>query len=76
MEKYKFFGSNFETLEAYIASNYYIRKVEVARMAKEVDVKKIVSNLSKLGVPVTMTKSRVEMLKTLAPPAQNAHTQS
>ncbi|MFC4410531.1 Lmo0850 family protein [Chungangia koreensis] len=45
-------------------------------MAKEVDVKKIVTNLSKLGVPVTMTKSRVEMLKALAPPAQNAHTQS
>ncbi|MDF2065288.1 MULTISPECIES: Lmo0850 family protein [Bacillaceae] len=40
-------------------------------MAKEVDLKKIVSNLSKLGVTVTMTKSRLDMLKALAPPAQS-----
>ncbi|MCM3357623.1 MULTISPECIES: Lmo0850 family protein [unclassified Psychrobacillus] len=45
-------------------------------MAKEVDLKKIVSNLSKLGVTVTMTKSRLEILKALSPPAQSPHVQS
>lgn len=40
-------------------------------MAKEVDLKRIVSKLSKLGVSVTMTKSRLEMLKALAPPVQS-----
>ena len=44
-------------------------------MAKEVDLKKIVSNLSKLGVTVSMTKSRLEMLKSLAPPAQTPQSQ-
>jgi hypothetical protein len=43
-------------------------------MAKE-DLKRIVSNLSKLGVTVTMTKSRLELLKALAPPAQTPHSQ-
>ncbi|WP_166462342.1 Lmo0850 family protein [Psychrobacillus vulpis] len=45
-------------------------------MAKEVDLKKIVSNLSKLGVTVTMTKSRLDMLKALAPPAHSPHAQN
>ena len=40
-------------------------------MAKEVDLKKIVSNLSKLGVTVTMTKSRLDILKALVPPTQS-----
>ncbi len=43
-------------------------------MTKEVDVRKIVSNLSKLGVTVTLTKSRLEMLKALAPPTQTAQS--
>jgi hypothetical protein len=45
-------------------------------MAKEVDLKKIISNLAKLGVSATMTKSRLEMLKALAPPAQDPQPQS
>ncbi|WP_162920189.1 Lmo0850 family protein [Paenisporosarcina cavernae] len=44
-------------------------------MANEVDLKKIVTNLSKVGVKVTMTKSRLEMLKALAPPTQPTPTQ-
>ena len=44
-------------------------------MTKEVDLKKIVSNLSKLGVTVTLTKSRLEMLKALASPAQTPQSQ-
>jgi len=44
-------------------------------MTKEVDLRKIVSNLSKLGVTVTMTKSRLEMLKALAPPSQTPQSQ-
>ncbi|HSO57825.1 MAG: Lmo0850 family protein [Paenisporosarcina sp.] len=44
-------------------------------MTKEVDLRKIVSNLSKLGVTVTLTKSRLEMLKALASPAQNPQSQ-
>ena len=40
-------------------------------MAKEVDLKTIISNLAKLGVSATMTKSRLEMLKALAPPAHD-----
>ena len=52
------------------------RKVEVEKMAKEVDLKKIISNLAKLGVSATMTKSRLEMLKALAPPAQDPQIQS
>ncbi|MBM7707040.1 Lmo0850 family protein [Chryseomicrobium aureum] len=38
-------------------------------LATEMDVKNLVSNLAKLGVKVTKTKSRLEMLKALAPPA-------
>jgi len=44
-------------------------------MAKEVDLKGIVSNLSKLGITVTMTKSRLETLKALAQPAQTPQSQ-
>lgn len=44
-------------------------------MTKEVDLRKIVSNLSKLGVTVSLTKSRLEMLKALAPPAQTPQSQ-
>lgn len=45
-------------------------------MAKEVDLKKIVMNLSKVGVKITMTKSRLELLKALAPPTNNEPTPS
>ena len=45
-------------------------------MAKEVDLRSIISNLAKLGVSATMTKSRLEMLKALAPPAQGPQIQS
>lgn len=45
-------------------------------MAKEVDLKKIVSNLSKLGVNATITKSRLEMLKVLTPPTQTPQVQA
>lgn len=45
-------------------------------MAKEVDLRSIISNLAKLGVSATMTKSRLEMLKALAPPAQDPQIQS
>lgn len=51
------------------------RKVEVERMTKEVDLKRIVSNLSKLGVKATVTKSRLELLKVLTPPTQTPQTQ-
>jgi hypothetical protein len=53
-----------------------IGKLEVDCMTKEVDLRKIVSNLSKLGVTVTMTKSRLEMLKALAPPSQTPQSQA
>ncbi|MCZ2260407.1 Lmo0850 family protein [Sporosarcina sp. G11-34] len=45
-------------------------------MAQEIDLKKIISNLAKLGVAATLTKSRLEMLKSLAPPAQDPQIQS
>lgn len=45
-------------------------------MAKEIDLKKIISNLAKLGVSATMTKSRLEMLKSLVPPVQDPQIQS
>ncbi|GKV54831.1 MULTISPECIES: Lmo0850 family protein [Sporosarcina] len=46
-------------------------------MAKDkVDLKKIISNLAKLGVSATVTKSRLDMLKALAPPIQDPHIQS
>ncbi|WP_019414598.1 Lmo0850 family protein [Paenisporosarcina sp. TG20] len=44
-------------------------------MTKEVDLRKTVSNLSKLGVTVTLTKSRLEMLKALALPGQTPQSQ-
>lgn len=43
-------------------------------MAKDVEVRKIVSNLSKLGIQAKITKSRVELLKALALP-QNPQIQ-
>lgn len=45
-------------------------------MSREVDVKKIISNLSKLGVKATTTKSRLELLKALAPPKRTPQTQN
>ncbi|MDN4606340.1 Lmo0850 family protein [Sporosarcina highlanderae] len=46
-------------------------------MANEkVDLKKIISNLAKLGVSATATKSRLEMLKALAPPVNDPQIQS
>ncbi|HSJ38969.1 MAG TPA: Lmo0850 family protein [Planococcus sp. (in: firmicutes)] len=44
-------------------------------MAKEVEVRNIVSNLSKLGIQAKITKSRTELLKALALP-QPPRTQS
>lgn len=45
-------------------------------MTKEVDLKSIVLKLSKLGVTATMTKSRLELLKALAPPTQTTQSLS
>lgn len=45
-------------------------------MAQEMDLKKIISNLAKLGVSAKMTKSRLEMLKALVPPVQDPQVQS
>ncbi|WP_198038673.1 Lmo0850 family protein [Planococcus lenghuensis] len=39
-------------------------------MAKEKEIRNIASNLAKLGIPVKLTKSRVDILKALVPPAQ------
>lgn len=52
-----------------------IMKVEVDCMAKEVDLKKLVSNLSKIGVTATVTKSRLELLKVLTPLSQTPQVQ-
>lgn len=41
---------------------------EVIWMAKNVDVRNIVSNLSKLGIQAKITKSRVELIKAIALP--------
>jgi len=43
-------------------------------MAKEVDLKTMVKNLSKLGVTASVTKSRLEILKVLTPPIQTPQT--
>ncbi|WP_268871005.1 Lmo0850 family protein [Ureibacillus manganicus] len=43
-------------------------------MAKEVDLKRIVKKLSKLGVTASVTKSRLEILKVLTPPIQTPQT--
>lgn len=65
-----------ETYQSNDTSTLY-RKVEVEKMATEkVDLKKIISNLAKLGVSATATKSRLEMLKALAPPASDPQIQS
>lgn len=48
---------------------------EVIWMAKSVDVRNIVSNLSKLGIQAKITKSRVELIKAIALP-QPIQTQS
>lgn len=45
-------------------------------MKREVDVSKIITNLSKIGVKATATKSRLELLKALAPPKSNPQTQN
>ena len=45
-------------------------------MAKQIDLKQIVTNLSKLGVTATVTKSRLELLKVLTPPMQTPQTQN
>ncbi|WP_179860894.1 Lmo0850 family protein [Bhargavaea cecembensis] len=42
-------------------------------MAKEKDVKTIAERITALGIPVTITKSRFELLKALAPPANVPH---
>lgn len=52
------------------------RKVEVEFMTKKVDLKKLVANLSKLGVTAKMTKSRLELLKVLTPPTQTPQAQN
>lgn len=65
-----------ETFFVYFRHKDYKRKVEVEKMAKEMDLKKIISNLAKLGVSATMTKSRLEMLKALAPPVHDPQIQS
>lgn len=70
------FHINDETFQCEDTSTTY-RKVEVEKMAKEkVDLKKIISNLAKLGVSATATKSRMEMLKALAPPTNDPQIQS
>ena len=38
-------------------------------MAQKKDVKTIAERITALGIPVTLTKSRLELLKALAPPA-------
>lgn len=44
-------------------------------MTKDLDLKKMVSNLSKLGVKATVTKSRLELLKVLSPPTNTPQAQ-
>ena len=74
-ENWHDFHFNHETFQCEDTSTD--RKVEVEKMAKEkVDLKKIISNLAKLGVSATATKSRVEMLKALAPPTKDPQIQS
>lgn len=45
-------------------------------MAKEMDLKMIISNLAKLGVPATLTKSRLDMIKASTPAVQAPSAQS
>jgi len=42
----------------------------VEEVAKEMDFKKIISNLAKLGVSAKLTKSRSDMLQALTPAVQ------
>lgn len=44
------------------------------KLKKQSDLKRIIANLSKLGVSATVTKSRVELLKVLTPPVSTPHT--
>ncbi|GKV67284.1 MULTISPECIES: Lmo0850 family protein [Sporosarcina] len=44
-------------------------------VAKEMDIKKIISNLAKLGVSATLTKSRSDMLQALTPVVQSPPVQ-
>lgn len=57
-------------------SSLFEKKGRGGKMAQEMDLKKIISNLSKLGVSATKTKSRLEMLKVLVPPVQDPQVQS
>lgn len=52
------------------------KQEEVLSMKREVDVTKIISNLSKIGVKATVTKSRLELLKALAPPKSKTQVQN
>lgn len=52
----------------------YDSKERCKSMKREVDVTKIISNLSKIGVKATATKSRLELLKALAPPKHKPQT--
>lgn len=54
----------------------YTSTVRWIYMKQEVDIKTIISNLTKLGVKANMTKSRLELLKVLTPPAQTPTTQA
>jgi hypothetical protein len=47
---------------------------EVIWMAKKVEVRKIVSNLSKLGIQAKITKPRVELFRALALPQTQSQT--
>ncbi|AQQ52129.1 hypothetical protein B0X71_02645 [Planococcus lenghuensis] len=55
---------------AFICLHIHISKNEVNDLAKEKEIRNIASNLAKLGIPVKLTKSRVDILKALVPPAQ------
>lgn len=45
-------------------------------MAKELELKELVKNLSKLGVKATATKSRLDLLKVLTPPTRTPQAQN
>ena len=61
-----------------IKIRYIITKesLRCKEMAKEIDLKRIVTNLSKIGVTATVTKSRLELLKVLTSPTQTPQTQN
>jgi hypothetical protein len=58
----------------------YIKYILINRggisLKKKSDLKTIVANLSKVGVNVSVTKSRVELLKVLTPPTRAPHPQN